>query len=300
MKEAGIRPSASAMARSGRLGVITLGFGKDKYLQQAETLARSLKLHMPDLPVAIVTDRAELGWPFDITVPIKAERGLGVVQKIWLDDYSPFEETLFIDSDCIAVRPFHDQLEALRGWDFTPTCDRYLGLEDDDPFYFEDFAGAMHTLGLSTFPKFNGGLLFFRRGETAARVFKASRALALRQEELGLKSFDRGGVADETVMGLALAQEGLTDLYDCHGTLMRTPIGLSGALTVDALRGDCRFVKNGEPVSPAICHFAAPYAGYSEYRYNSSLVRHPGLPGWLKPPLRHYCRAMTRLSGAYR
>lgn len=281
-------------------GVITLGFGARKYFNQAETMARSMRLHMPGIPLAIVTDREDPGPHFDIAVPLVRERGMGVIQKIWLDEYSPFEETLFVDSDCIVVRPFHDQLAALRQYSFTPTCDAYLGQEDQDSFYFEDLGRTMRALGIELFPKFNGGLLFFRRGEVTSRIFQRARELAERHRELGLIAFDGGGVADETLIGLALALEGMTDLYDCNGSLMRTPIGLSGMLEVDALSGECRFQKHGKAVSPAICHFAAPYAGYSQYRYNSFLVRHPAVPAWLKSLVRIYYRAETRLSGAYR
>jgi hypothetical protein len=38
---------------------------------------------------------------FDIILPLRAEYGKGVVQKLHLDLYTPFQSTLFVDSDCL-------------------------------------------------------------------------------------------------------------------------------------------------------------------------------------------------------
>jgi hypothetical protein len=36
---------------------------------------------------------------------MELDYGSGVVQKLYLDRYSPFDETLFIDSDCLLYGP---------------------------------------------------------------------------------------------------------------------------------------------------------------------------------------------------
>ena len=36
---------------------------------------------------------------------------------------------------------------------------------------------------------------------------------------------------------------------------MRTPLNSTGPIVADVLAGSCRFVKEGEVVTPAICHF---------------------------------------------
>jgi hypothetical protein len=56
---------------------------------------------------------------------------------------------------------------------------------------------------------------------------------------------------------------------------MRTPINMSGKLSIDILGGGCHFIKNGKEVSPAICHFAYPYSHSWEYRFNCYLIHNP-------------------------
>jgi hypothetical protein len=41
---------------------------------------------------------------------------------------------------------------------------------------------------------------------------------------------------------------------------MWTPIGMHGWLAVDVLEGRCRFKKGGVRLSPAVPHFAGPFA----------------------------------------
>ena len=57
-------------------GVITLAYGIPKYIEMAKTLARSLRLHSPDIPRAIVTDTqddGELIELFDDIMPLRKE-----------------------------------------------------------------------------------------------------------------------------------------------------------------------------------------------------------------------------------
>ena len=72
----------------------------------AKVLARSLAIHSPDIPSAVVTDSSDRGLAdlYDHVVQFRPEFGSGLTQKVYLDAYSPFKETLFIDSDCLVIR----------------------------------------------------------------------------------------------------------------------------------------------------------------------------------------------------
>ena len=63
-------------------------------------------------------------------------------------------------------------------------------------------------LGVTSVPKFNGGLYYFRRSATAAAVFEYARSLIRRYDELGLRAF-RGGASDEPLLAIALATHGI-------------------------------------------------------------------------------------------
>jgi hypothetical protein len=257
-------------ARSG-LGIISMAFGPERYMRQAENLSLSLRRHMPGMGLAIITDARSVEG-FDHIVPINAVRwGLGVSQKVFLDEYSPFEETLYLDADCLATRPFHAELEALRRFSFTsagssylPPSARYSGVRN--------LAATLGALGLSRFPVFNGGLYFFRRDSASEEVFHLAGDILRRWQELGLKRFDQAGPNEETVFALAVEKLGLP-LKSGGGRLMKTPIGIIGRLQVDPLGGGTRFNKAGKIVEPAICHFSGNRWTWPEYRICERLLR---------------------------
>ncbi len=250
--------------RVGQVGFITMAFGPDKYLRQAETLARSLKLHMPGHPRALVTDRPGPHPLFDIVVPMRPVAAAGTVHKTEIYGYSPFDETLFIDSDCVVARSFTRELAEISRFDFSPIVGLYLVAGDAD-LWLEDVGRALAGVGGRRFAKFNGGVYFFRKGPFAKQVFDRAGALRGRAAELGIKDFDRSGPGEETLIGLALAEMHAGDSYNDGGALMRTPLNSTGPLTLDVLAGDCHFIKEGTRVDPAICHFCGPWIEHRAY-----------------------------------
>ncbi len=242
-----------------------MAYGRQKYVDQAVSLAQSVKRHVPHLPICLVTDRSEPVAPFDSQVPMDSFAEAGTVLKTRIYEYSPFEETLFIDSDCLVTRDFSAQLEAIRAWDFSPVVNTYLSAGDSD-LWLEDVGAALQKVGGECFPKFNGGVYFFRKSDVAAQVFAQAEAIRHRQDELGILDFDAAGPGEETLIGLALAKMGLTQLYDDCGQLMRTPLNATGSVYLDILKGECSFEKNGKRVNPAIVHFCGPWIDHPAYR----------------------------------
>jgi hypothetical protein len=246
------------------IGFITMAYGADKYFRQAETLARSIKRNMPGYKLALVTDRASVSADFDIVVPMERFDEAGTVHKVDMYAYSPFEETLFIDSDCVVIRPFEAELAAIRRYDFSPIVGRYLRDGEQD-LWLEDVGRAVRGVGGRSFPKFNGGVYFFRKGPAAEEIFRRSGELRARATELGIKDFDRSGPGEETLIGLALSSLGLEDLYFDHGRLMRTPLNARGPIVADPIAGVCHFEKEGERVEPAIIHYCGDWIRHPTY-----------------------------------
>lgn len=252
-------------------GFLTMAYGPSKYIRQAEVLAKSLRLHMPDYPVAVVTDGQVDPRLFDHVIPMKPYDKPGVVLKIDMYDYTPFDETLFIDSDCIATRPFDSSLE-IRRFDFTPVKSRWLSRSDSDP-WINDVAHALDLVGADRMPSFNGGVYFFRKGPVAASVFEQARELHGRAAELGLRNIDKAGPNDESIFGLVLARLGL-ELYDDQGALMSAPIRLQGPLKIDPLGGETVFCKDGVVIRPAIVHFCAHLSKSLQYEVSQYAITH--------------------------
>jgi len=259
---------------NGSFGFLTIAIGHERYLRQAEILSLSLRRNMPGMPLAIVTDNpARLRGSADIIIPPKRGVPVGVLQKAFLDEYTPFGETLFIDSDCVATRPFADELEQIRKFDFTPAMERVTPANGTDE-YIDNLPETLKMIGGESFPKFNGGVYFFRDGELSSSVFRIAREIHGNYREYGLKAFDKSGPGEETVFALALAKLGVVNLYHDGGKLMRTPTGLRGKISIDPLGGGCSFERYDGVVTPAICHFAGPYLLTPEYRLAAYSLAH--------------------------
>lgn len=266
------------------VGIITMAYGKQKYFDQAVTLARSLRLHMPDYKLAIITDRTDAGPLFDDVINISDFTVAGTLLKIRMYEESPYQENFFIDSDCIVAKNFENCLSDIRKYDFTPIVNQYLKDGDQD-LWLDDVGQALRTLNADRFPKFNGGVYFFRKSEYASSIFKRANELLSLKNELGILDFDSAGPGEETLIGLAMAEMGITELYNDDGALMRTPLNSTGPITLDVFNSRSRFVKNGKEVSPAIVHFCGPWIDHPAYTIAADELKagapmSPGLKTW--------------------
>jgi hypothetical protein len=261
-------------------GFITMAFGSDRYIRQAENLALSLRHNMPGYKIAIVTDRPDVTPIFDIVIPMRKFDQAGTLYKLDIYEYSPFHETLFIDSDCIATKLFHAQIEQIKQYDFSPVVSRYLHRGETDSF-LDDLDWTLDAVGGRAFPKFNGGVYFFRKSAFAQGIFDRAKHFYTEAKALGIRNFDKAGPGDETVIGLAMAEQSGSKYYDDLGHLMRTPMELVGRLEIDALGGGCRFKKGNVIVTPAICHFCGDWIGVPQYKIAEYYLRkgkRPSLP----------------------
>ncbi|WP_109477839.1 hypothetical protein [Paraburkholderia sp. C35] len=254
------------------LGVVTIAIGARRYLRQAEILSMSLRRNMPGVPIAIVSDSESMRAHCDVLIPVDHSMPIATAQKLLLDIYTPFAETLFIDSDCVVARDFSEELAEIRRYPFSPVVQQLTPANGVDE-YFEHLGAALEKVGGTAFPKFNGGVYYFRRSAEARAVFNLAREYFRDYKRYGIKVFDRGGPGDETVISLALARLGMLDLYTDGGSLMRTPTGLQGRLHIDPIAGYCRFRRAEGVVHPAICHFAGHYLLMPEYRLAEAALR---------------------------
>lgn len=246
----------NSRARIAEKGVTIMAYGAARYHDQAADLALSLRLHSPSLPLAVVTDRPAdplLGSLFDHVVPLPPGTLPDCRAKLDLDLHSPFERTLYLDSDSLAFRDVSFVLERHRGRDIV-----VLGRQIMEGYWYGDVPTLCRLAGSSSIPQFNGGVLCFADTDVTRAVFERARGLADRYDELGLARFN-GGISDEPLLAVALAGHGVTaDPRD--GDTSVSLLGLQGEPDLNITDGRASFVKNGRHVAPAVVHFAAQYA----------------------------------------
>jgi hypothetical protein len=253
-------------------GALTLAFGKPRYIEMAKALARSLILHDPTLPRAIVADSTdpELAALFTHRIPLRREYGANVRQKLFLDHYTPFDETLFIDSDSLAVRNLDAFWQAFAPVPFGVCGQRILHPGEPDEYLDVDFIlDRFHLTGL---PKFNGGIYYFKRSPEAIALFDTARDLMNHAAELHFSSFRGDGPADEALFSVAMAIHHLT-VTDMGLGGMWTPIDATTPVTLDIPTGLCTFTKRGRALAPGILHVANFTESYFYLRECSKLQR---------------------------
>jgi hypothetical protein len=248
---------------SSSQGLITIACGPRKYTRMAKALALSYRRQHQLRPFAIVTDDRNakgLSNYFDVVIPLNPTYGAGVVQKLNLDRYSPFEETLFVDSDCIFYKSPERLWRLYACKDFTVRGWRYLTgqteYEKKNPYEFiRDTASFLRRSNITRFPHFNNGVFFFRKSKTASNVFSNARSVYQQRTNLGLVPFKNAPIADEPAFAVAMEICGVEmDSWDSSDG-METAMNMENAYSINVLKGKARFRKGGADRDPVLIHF---------------------------------------------
>ncbi len=263
-------------------GVLTVAFGPRRYKMQAIALAQSLQLHNPAWPRACVTDDlndADLKKWFQILVPYRPEYGKGFYQKLYFDHYTPFQQTLYIDSDCLVVRDMQFLVDRLRGnYGFTPLC-----VKATSGWWYMDVAKQIERMRMKDFlPKFNGGVFWFEDTPEGHRVFRKARQMAAVDKRLNI--FELGDwFNDEPVYAVALGYLHAPVYLDYDRTGMNTPAEFTDPFELNILEGRCHFRYEGQIYNSSVAHFFGNYT--SSYHYlrekYSLLLYYKGVPKFL-------------------
>ncbi len=259
-------------------GILIIAQGKQRYIHMARQIAVSLALSNPHISRALVTDSQdeELKKYYDIIIPIDKSFGVGYSQKLYMNKYSPFTKTMFIDVDCLVI----DSID----WLFERFDEHPVSVIGKNitagPLLGTTVEILKSKLDINYLPTFNGGVYYFEKGEKSERVFNEALDIFYNKyDELNLWKFS-GQAGDEPAMSIAMAMHNMQPIDD-SAKGMYTPVGQSGVFKMDALKGYCEFYKHGEKVTPAIMHFGGGYPEAFHYRRETtklSWVYHYKIP----------------------
>jgi len=238
-------------------GILTIAYGAPKYLRMARAMALSIRHYQTEEKLAVVTDAPEyFEGLYDRIIPVELGYGSGVVQKLYLDRYSPFDETLFIDSDCLLYGP----TDAL--WSFFGS-DKNFGVRSveelthgDSCQGVGDFDRYLDYFGVEQIPNIKGGVYYFDNSEAAAKVFNTARDVLERRDEAGLMAFKNAPVADEVVFATALTLCGIDPLPHSHSSSpVNTFLGRTDPVDLNVLEGKSSYIKRGTFTEPVVVHY---------------------------------------------
>src|SRR5688572_33493350 len=133
----------------------------------AVDMALSLREHTA-LPIALAADeplgklaktRYEGAFDAVTLVPERFQRGRAL--KYGTAEASPFDETVFVDADCIVLGGMDDLFDVLESTDMAMTGEHLAAGDDRDHHGFST-TKLIRRFGLETYLKTNSGLFCFR------------------------------------------------------------------------------------------------------------------------------------------
>ena len=191
-------------------GYVTLALDRQKYLDMAVNLARSVHYFDKTRPICLlhnsgVTVSEEAAACFDVVREMPDQEGyLGCANKLRVFEHSPFEKSMYIDADCMMVLD-----DIGRHW---RRCAGYFSMTGDKKtagrWYGLDIAEICAKFGAPYVVEMNSGVFAFDKSAAAARFFDHLHALFADHRE-ALSSIHQGRAgqyADEPLFGTAMGQ----------------------------------------------------------------------------------------------
>lgn len=266
-------------------GYITLALDRERYVDMALNLARSLKYFDPGRPRCLVyNDKVRLppeaASLFDHAVTLADQAGyIGCMNKLRLYDVTPFDETMYIDADCLLVKPDID-----RHWN--ALSENYFGITGEKRttgvWNNLEFEKVCKALSIPYVVQMNSGVFYFQKGDNSKRFFDRLHELFRDHRDLlsNIHQGRAGQYADEPFLGAAMGEFHLDPLGGTakDGSLMVTTWRARNC-HFDPAKGASRIDKPssywfGFPLlprgwvehSPTIAHFIAlkPQKTYEE------------------------------------
>lgn len=216
-------------------GFITIATGKEIYYQLAKNLLLSYKLFSQNpYPFAIICDQHNSYTELFDDVILLPDAKKNYFDKFELLIRSPYDETIFIDSDCLAYADLNEYWNYFKnatdfsagGYDFP--------IDSQDGLFWNDsigqYKGKVHWK-----PSIHGGLYFIRKGPVCNAVY--SEYLNIMQHYNEYRWPD--DCVDEPVFGLAMAAHGCRSTPESPENYVYP--WLTTALYCDTFTGKCTY-----------------------------------------------------------
>jgi lipopolysaccharide biosynthesis glycosyltransferase len=162
-------------------GIIYIAFG-ERYVAEAIHSARSARRHSPLLPIVLFTDRAtqDVSFAEVRVVPMTHMRA-----KVDYLINTPFEQTLYLDSDTQVVQDLSDMFGLLERFD--------VAMAHDFSRRRKDFAQRIPAYGAIpyAFPEMNSGVILYNRSAATQRLLQRWQELFYLHKDI-TRGWDQG------------------------------------------------------------------------------------------------------------
>lgn len=225
-------------------GFITLATGTEFYYYLAQNLLLSYRLYSKSpCPFAIMCDREnEYTAQFDDVVVL--EKPLNSFwDKFELLKRSPYDETIFIDADCLAYADLNELWNYFADAPDFGCCGTNFPIDSDAGIFMADGL-CEYTDRVHWKPHFCGGLYFVRKGSFCDLLYEECQKICSHYDDFKIAE-SVAYRADEAVLSIALAANGVHAMEeDC------TNVGIGWLTTKkyhNILTGECSYETPWHP-----------------------------------------------------
>jgi hypothetical protein len=236
-------------------GIITLATGDKRYFEMALNLAKSIRYHRPDENVCLIYDNCDMITPnmhdyFTHFQEIPSQvNARGVEFKLYVNEISPYDKTMFIDSDMLLTKNNLDDIWSM----LEGKAIAFSGLKTKDGFWRVDIPTLVKVLEIEYVIRLNGGGFYFEKCSGSEDFFRYCRRIFVDHRDQVSVMHNKGfGYSVEPIFGGAL------------GYFKVEPIPLSVEWHVSTLRFQSWDIHpthvsitkgNGNTVTPTFAHF---------------------------------------------
>jgi hypothetical protein len=235
-------------------GYLLVATNNQKYFRLAGNAARSIRFFDDTRHICLACDDESAIAPedrgcFDQVVTLSRTDLKGTEHHLYLDRVSPFERTLYVDSDCLLANPRIGEIwNKLASYDVT-----FPGRKITEGVWRVDITQLRQLLNLDYVVQLNGGVFYFNRSPAAARFFETAQQLFEQQRgRITTKHNTGGGLANEPIWGatMALTQASIFPLSEhLNVSTLRTE-----RWSIDS-EPRIQLWKDNATWSPVFCHF---------------------------------------------
>jgi hypothetical protein len=209
-------------------GVIYVATGKQQYINEACISASSLKKQIPHLPVTLFSDQPVTASCFD-ECRIFESSGSGILDKALGMQQSPYDYTLFLDTDTYICGDFSELFTLLEKYDVGAALNEHRTGRFEHIMW--DYQHMTNDQGRLVYPIYNGGVILYKKSPATARFLTDWFDLTQR------RWMDGKILEDQTSLQYSLYESDLKTVvlppeYNCRFIY---PVGICG--TVKILHG---------------------------------------------------------------
>ncbi|MBQ7500446.1 MAG: hypothetical protein IJT91_06095 [Clostridia bacterium] len=260
-------------------GYITIAVGNEYYYYLAKNLALSYAYNRDDedyFPLGVITDEAGSRYLSDYYDDMiiagsdlsAKDKQKGFNLKLRIYDHTPYDETIFIDSDSLIFKNpdfLFDWFE-LNNSEVSVIGRRIPASSEYSRrtcFFSEQ---AIKDYKLLEYPSFNGGVYYFKKSDRAKECLDfAKEIMEHHYDECGMIRFN-GKKGDEPAYALAMAVYEMRPVVDKDGAAMKFNNRNVTYRDISILSHKCSIVQSGESFDPAIFHISTINTYRSYYR----------------------------------